>query len=128
MAKNTAKQYAVALYEILKDLPDNQLSSALQKFVALLAKDHKLKQSQKIIEEFVHYAKKQEGIIEIEITAARELDEKIVKKIKNTIGEKVEALIKLDENILGGVKIKTGDKVLDGSLQTQILKLKESII
>jgi F-type H+-transporting ATPase subunit delta len=128
MPKNTPRQYAVALYQTLKDLPDNKLTSALQKFTALLAKDHKLKQANKIIDEFARYAKKQDGVVEIEITAARELDEKILKKIKNSFGEKVEATIRLDENVLGGVKIKMENKILDGSLKTQLNKLKQTLI
>lgn len=128
MRKNTPKQYAVAFYQTLKDLPENKLASALQEFTALLARDRKLKQADKIIDEFIHYAKKQDGLVEIEITAARELDEKTIKKIKSNFGDRVEATVKVDQNILGGIKIKTDDKILDGSLKTQLLKLKESII
>lgn len=128
MRKNTPKQYAVALYQTLKDLPENKLTLALQKFAALLAKDHKLKQANKIIDEFIHYAKKQDGVVEIEITAARELDDKIIKKIKGNFGDKVEAVIKLDEDVLGGIKIKMENKILDGSLKTQLNKLKQTLI
>ena len=128
MRKSTPKQYAVAFYQTLKDLPDNKLTSALQEFAALLAKDCKLKQANKIIDEFVRYVKKQDGVVEIEITAARELDNKTIKKIKGNFGEKVEATVKLDENILGGIKIKTDDKIFDGSLKTQLNKLKQSLI
>jgi F-type H+-transporting ATPase subunit delta len=56
------------------------------------------------------------------------LDEKILKKIKNSFGEKVEATIRLDENVLGGVKIKMENKILDGSLKTQLNKLKQTLI
>lgn len=128
MAKNTPKQYAVALYDTIKNLSEKELSIALKNFVALIAKDHKLKQTNKIIEEFVKYGKKQQGIVEIEITAARELDESVVEKIKKTFGDKVEAKVAVDASILGGIRIKTEDKILDGSLKTQLLKLKESII
>ncbi|EKD43373.1 MAG: F1-ATP synthase, delta subunit [uncultured bacterium] len=128
MAKTSPKQYAVALYEAAKDLSGKELASVLKDFVSIIARDHKLKQAGKIVEEFLHHGKKQEGIMEIEITSARELDDKTVEKIKNSFGDKVEATVKIDEEILGGIKIKTDDKILDGSLKTQLLKLKESII
>jgi len=128
MAKNTPKQYAIALHQITKDLSGKNLDEALKEFVKLLAHDHKLKQAETIISEFVRYAKKTEGINEIEITTAGNLDEKTINKIKQSFGDKVEATIKIDPNILGGIKIKTEDRILDASLKTQLLKLKESII
>lgn len=126
--KNSSKQYAIALYNTLRDISDKQLSSTLKEFAAMIARDHKLSSANKIIEEFIHYAKKQDGVQEIEITSAHELDEKTIAKIKKSIGEKVEAKVKIDESILGGIKIKIEDKILDASLKTQLLKLKESII
>ncbi len=128
MAKNTPKQYAIALHQIVAGLSGKSLDEALKQFVILLARDHKLKQADTIISEFVRYSKKAEGIAEIEITTVGDLDEKTINKIKSSFGDKVEATIKVDPNILGGIKIKTEDRILDASLKTQLLKLKESII
>lgn len=128
MAKSTPKQYAVALYEAAKNLSGKDLNTVIKDFLGIIARDHKMKQINKIVEEFIHHGKKQEGIVQIEITSARELDDATVEKIKKNFGDKVEAVVKIDESILGGIKVKTDDKILDGSLQTQLLKLKESII
>ncbi len=128
MAKNTPKQYAIALHQITSGLSDKSLGEALKQFVLLLARDHKSNQASAIINEFIRYSKKEEGIAEIEITTAGNMDEKTINKIKQSFGEKVEATVKIDPSILGGIKIKTEDKILDASLKTQLLKLKESII
>lgn len=128
MAKNTPKQYAIALHKITTGLSGKNLDEALKQFVILLAKEHKLKQAETIIAEFIKYSKKEEGINEIEITTAGNLDEKTIDNIKKSFGEKVEAVIKIDKTILGGIKIRTEDRILDASLKTQLLKLKESII
>lgn len=128
MAKNTPKQYAIALHQTVQGLQGKKLDEALKEFVKLLAHDHKLKQAETIIAEFVKYSKKVEGINEIEITTVGDLDEKTINKIKQSFGDKVEATIKVDPSILGGIKIKTEDRILDASLKTQLLKLKESII
>lgn len=126
--KTTTRQYAIALYEATKDLSGAKLDKVVAGFVAILARDRKLKQIDKIISDFEHYSKKQQGIAEIEITSARELDKKVIDKIGKIFGENTEAIIKIDESIIGGIKIKTEDKILDGSIKTQLLKLKESII
>jgi len=128
MAKNTPKQYAVALYEITEKLSGAKLSEALTEFVALVGREHKTKQFDKIIKEYESYAKKKEGIVNIDIISARELETKLLNKIMHIFGKNVEAEVTVDESILGGIKIKTEDKILDGSLKTQLLKLKESII
>ncbi|MCX6780196.1 MAG: ATP synthase F1 subunit delta [Candidatus Magasanikbacteria bacterium] len=128
MAKNTPKIYARALLKTISGLSEKDLSKTLKNFVALVAGEHKLKQMPKIIEEFIRLSKKEEGIQEIEITTARELDEKTIEKIKHIFGKDTEATTAIDESLLGGVKIKTGDKILDGSLKTQLNKLKQTLI
>lgn len=128
MAKNTPKIYAIALLKSISGLSEKNLSTTLKNFVALVAREHKLKQMPKIISEFIRLAKKEEGIQEIKIQSARKLDEKTIEKIKQIFGKNVEATNEVDENMLGGVKIKTGDKILDGSLKTQLNKLKQTLI
>ena len=127
MAKNTPKIYAAALLKSIVGLSDKNLSTTLKNFVALVAREHKLKQMPRIINEFVRLAKKEEGIQEIEIQTARKLDEKTIEKIKHIFGKDTEATTEIDESLLGGVKIKTGDKILDGSLKTQLNKLKQTL-
>jgi F-type H+-transporting ATPase subunit delta len=129
MAKKiTNRQLAKALYETLKDLKGSDLKKVLVDFVVILAREHKLKKSSYIIAEYVKYAKAGEGIQEIEITSARELDDRTVNHIKKAFGENTEATIKIDATLLGGVRVKTENKILDASLKTQLLKLKQSII
>ncbi|MBI5221767.1 MAG: ATP synthase F1 subunit delta [Candidatus Magasanikbacteria bacterium] len=128
MAKNTPKIYARALLKSIDGLSGKKLSDTLKHFITLVARDHKLKQMPKILEEFTRLAKKAEGIEEIEIKSARKLEEKTTEKIKNIFGKNVEATTEVDKSILGGVKIKTGDKILDGSLKTQLNKLKQTLI
>jgi len=127
MTKNTNRQYAKALFEATKNLKGEKLYKVLEKFAGILARDHKLKQSKNIIREFVKYIKIGEGIKEIQITTARELDIKTINKIKDVFGNNVEATVSIDPSLLGGVRIRTEDKILDASLQTQLLKLKQII-
>ena len=126
--KSTNKQLAKALFEATKDLKGNDLKKVLNSFVVILAREHKLKKSNYIIAEYVKYAKMGEGIQEIEITTARELDEKTLNHIKKAFGNNTEATVIVDESLIGGIKVKTENKILDASIKTQILKLKQSII
>lgn len=127
MAKKSNSQYAKALYEVTEDLKEDQLDEVLQAFVKILVKDHRLKQANNIIVEFEKYAKEQAGIKEIKITSARELDGSLVEKIKVAFGDKVEEVTSVDESLIGGLKVRVGDKILDGSVKTQLVRLRRSI-
>ena len=125
--KISTKDYAVALHESTQGLKGKDLHEVIHNFVALLAREQKLKQAEKIIAEFVAYAKKQEGIRDISISSAHELDTKAINAIKKSFGEKVEATHVVDESLIAGFVVKTDDKIFDASLQKQLVKLKEKI-
>lgn len=128
MKKITTKQFASALYEITDGLKGEKLNEALRQFVLLLVKYHKLKQGARIIAEFEKYAKKKAGVVEIEITSAHKLSDTTLNRIKKVFGTEVESVEKIDEKLLGGITVKMEDKILDASLKTQLLNLKQSLI
>lgn len=128
MRKKSNFQFAKALYEVTKDLPKAQLPETIQQFVLILQKNNKLKKIDYIIEEFVNYSKKQEGIKMVEIETARKLEPSALNKIKKIFGEKSEITEAINKDLLGGIKIKVDDMVYDASLKTQLLKLKQSLV
>ncbi len=133
MAKISNKQYAEALYEISNELQGKELNNASEMFAKILVRDHKLKQGANIIAEFQSIAKKEAGIVELQITSARELDKKIIEQIKKVFstqggGSDVEATTNVDKNLIGGVKIKLEDKILDASVTTQLKLLKQQLV
>ena len=125
--KKINKQFAEALYEVTKGLKGKDLDQALFSFAELLVRSHKLKQADRIIAEYVKYAKQQEGVVEIEITSAHELDQKTLDQIKQVFGKKVNEQQLVDESILGGVSIKMEDKILDATVKTQLKQLKKAL-
>ena len=125
--KKSNKQFAEALYEVTQGLKGKDLERALLGFAELLVRSHKLKQADRIIEEYIRYAKKQEGVVEIEITSAHQLDQKTIDKIKQVFGDKVNEEQVVDESILGGVSIKMEDKILDATIRTQLRQLKRAL-
>ncbi len=65
------------------------------------------------------------------VVSAVELDADLQTKIQNTLekltGKKVELTASVDPSIIGGIVAKVGDLVLDGSIRTQLARLKGSI-
>jgi len=131
--KITPKQYALALYDSVKDKKDGEVKVALKKFVEVLRNNGDLSKINKIITVFNDIWNEKEGIVEAEITSARELDDKIVKLLNGHIvklsgAEIVKTQEKVDRKILGGVILRYGDKILDASLLRKLNSLKSKIL
>jgi F-type H+-transporting ATPase subunit delta len=126
------KQYALALYESVKGKKDGEVRVVLKKFAAVLKNNGDLSKIKKIIDIFYNIWNEREGIVEAEITSARELDSKIVKLLNNYIvklsgADTVKIQEKVDKKILGGVILRYGDKVVNASLKNRIESLKNFI-
>ncbi len=126
--KNTVTQYAKALYELTHDLKGEKMHAAVAEFVRLLAREHKLKQGERVIAEFIKYAKKMEGVIPLTVITAREMTEKELIKIGNVFSDNAEVTPVVDPAIMGGVVVKTDDVIFDASVKTQVMRLKNSLV
>jgi len=122
------RQYAKILYELTHTLDEKQLDQAMAAFVQVLKKDQAVSLKEKIIHEFEQYAKKQAGTQQITITTARPINKVFLQKVADVFGDNVQTRATVDPAILGGLIIRTEDKILDGSIATQLLKMKTSLL
>jgi len=67
------------------------------------------------------------GVVRPIITSALPLDDARVAEIKASLekstGKKVILTVEIDSSLIGGVVTKIGDKVLDGSVKTQLTRI-----
>ena len=72
------------------------------------------------------------GRIEADVTVAYELPKETVKNLVNAIsgysGKEVEVNVTIDPSIIGGIKTRIGSTVIDGSIQTHLNQIRQSII
>ncbi|MFH1822227.1 MAG: ATP synthase F1 subunit delta [Patescibacteria group bacterium] len=130
--KITPKQYAGSLYDLTVGKNDSQLKDVIKSFINVLLENNDFGKAKKIIEEFEKIWNKEEKTVEAEVTSAKELDNELIKLLKNYIinlfnAKRVNLNNKIDKNILGGVIIKYEDKVIDGSLKTKLRELKNKM-
>lgn len=125
MSKDSAKDYAIALWRATQNADEKQIKEVVKNLSVCLSVNHNLKMSKQIIKEFIAYEKEQNGIVDIKIRSARELDQKTVKQIKLVFGENVESVEAVDKDLIGGLIIQMKDKILDASIKTQLNKLKQ---
>jgi F-type H+-transporting ATPase subunit delta len=71
------------------------------------------------------------NIVRADLVSAVELSEDIIAKIQSALSEQSGKTVKMetrvDPALIGGLVTKIGDTVLDGSVRTQLLSLKESL-
>jgi F-type H+-transporting ATPase subunit delta len=71
------------------------------------------------------------NIVRADLVAAVELPEESIEKIREALSEKtgkeVRMETRVDPALIGGLVTKIGDLVLDGSVRTQLISLKESL-
>jgi len=130
--KVSNKQFAMALYESVKDKKKSEVKTALQNFVVLLNREGAMSRAEQIMKEFVRLFNKEEGIVSAQVKSLNKLDKKsrtqIEKFVQELTGSKsVELSEEEDKEVLGGVVIKYGDKILDGSLRTRLSRLKSEL-
>ena len=127
MKKRTPTQYAEALYEVTNGRTGKDLSAAVQAFVELLRRDRKLSKVHQIAAAFKRYTKKVDGIIELDVTFAREPKKALLKAIEDAFGANVEMTTHVNEDILGGMIVKTEDTILDASVETRLKTLTHTL-
>lgn len=127
--RTTARQLAATLYDLTAKQKDDEIKKTISCFVAYLAKQKRLKDAQKIIENFEEIYNEKNGIIDAQIVSAIKLEAKSLKNIKDFVKKKYQVKevilrVSIDEKIKGGIILKVRDEVIDGSLKGRLSALK----
>lgn len=121
------EQRRMVLQAVLKKL---KLSKVMNSFTVLLFDKGRFGFLASIDEHFQKLADELKGVAHASVISAVELSEDAVSKIKASLstmtGKDVVLDIEQDPGLIGGVVTKIGDLVLDGSIRTQILNMRES--
>jgi len=128
--KITSKQYAIALFELVRDKKGKELEQVLSSFAKILLDRNDHFKRDKIILEFEALWYKEYSIVKVEIESVRKLSQEItgslVEKIKKiTKASDIILSEKINKEIIGGAVIKFNDHILDFSLRTRLRKFKE---
>jgi F-type H+-transporting ATPase subunit delta len=119
--------------EILKDvLNEIQASKLVDTFSRYLLAKRRIDFLPDIERAFNLLLQEKLGRIEADVTAAYELPKETVKNLVNAIsgysGKEVEVNVTIDPSIIGGIKTRIGSTVIDGSIQTHLNQIRQSII
>ena len=107
------------------------LSKVMASFLALLFDKGRIGYLSDIDNFYQNLADELKGIARANLVAATALSSETVEKIRASLSQKTGKEIILDveqdPGLIGGIVTKIGDLVLDGSIKTQLLNMRESL-
>jgi F-type H+-transporting ATPase subunit delta len=100
-------------------------------FLELIAEKHRMPAIFRIRAKFEELYAEETKKLDVNVTSAIELDDKIVRQVGDEIakqtGRDVELSSTVDENVLGGLVLRVGNVVLDASLRNKLEKMRREI-
>ena len=103
----------------------------VQNFLLVLAEKNRADQVAEIHREFERLAAADEGRLEVELTTAMELSDeefgRIVGRIEQASGRRVDATRKVDSDLIGGLVLQAGSLRLDASVRGRLNGLRQQL-
>ena len=100
-------------------------------FLELLAEKHRMPAIFRLRRAFDELWAEENKRLEVTLTSAIELDEKIAKQVGDEIarqtGRQIDLESNVDEDILGGLVLRVGNMVLDASLRSKLERLRKEV-
>ena len=130
--KISNKQYAIALFECLREADKTETKKVIEKFAAILVANNHVSQVEKILKFFNDIYNQEKQVVEAEIISTNPLDASIIKDLKSYIekianARSLEVKESVDKDLLGGMVIRYSDRTIDNSLRTRLLALKTDL-
>ena len=108
------------------------LSAPVTKTLVLLAKSGKLDLIPDLAAAFRERLLAHQNIVRAEVTSAAPLSPEKTKALEESLsrvtGKKVELSVSVDPELLGGVVAKIGSTVYDGSVRTQLARMRQELV
>jgi F-type H+-transporting ATPase subunit delta len=103
----------------------------VRNFLRLLAEKGRAAEIREIASEFEALVAAEEGILDVELTTAQELSDdefqKLVARIEDASGRKVQATRNVDPNLIGGLVLQAGSMRLDASVRGRLERLRHDL-
>ena len=117
---------------IMKISEQYKLNNLLTKFLSFLTVKRRLLFVEKILKNFIEICSKKRGEIVAKLTAAKELNDNEVNKIKEELTKNFSSKIKLqykfDPSLIGGLIIQVGSTMIDTSIKNKLQQLENKMI
>jgi F-type H+-transporting ATPase subunit delta len=108
-----------------------QMGREVRNFIAVLIRHDRLHLFDEIIEEFRHEMNRRQGVSEVEVTTARQLDDAsraaLEAQIAGLTKGRILATFHEDPSLMGGAIVRIGSTVYDGSIRGRLDRLEQEL-
>ena len=116
----------------LAQLLKPELRPQTENLLRLLVQHYRTREIHRIRQEFERLADEASGIVHAAVATAIELDgddrKRFEQALANKLGRKVTVGFSTDPRILGGATIQIGDHLVDGTVRTQLARLRQQLL
>lgn len=106
--------------------------SQVRNFLAVIIGHDRLAELDEILAEYHAVADEQTGLVEAEVTSARDLNDEdraeLESQVERLAGGRVRTTYRQDSALLGGAVVRIGSTVYDGSIRAQLQQLKQRLV
>jgi F-type H+-transporting ATPase subunit delta len=103
----------------------------VESFLFLLVEKDRAGVIDTVNEEFVRLVDEHRGIANAEAVSAEELDggqrQQLQQQLEGATGMKIRLVTRVDAELLGGLVVRVGDRMIDGSVASQLQRIRESL-
>jgi len=118
--------------EVIKEAFSGSISDLALNVASLLASRNSVASLAAIADSFQELVDSEKGVERAEIVSAVELTDEqqkaIIDKLTQMVGKELSVTTHVDESILGGYLAKVGDRLVDGSVKTQLEDMRRELI
>lgn len=131
--KITARKYAQALVEVLKNEKDQKvINEKIQNLIKILVKRKETKTLKRFQQIFKSLWMREKGQLEVKLTLPHKPDDSnklaLIKSLGSALDKEIILNVHIDENVIGGMKIEFEDYVIDGTVSKSLEMLKTNLI
>jgi ATP synthase F1 delta subunit len=103
----------------------------VRNFLLLVAEKGRLAEIDEIVRELERLVAREERVLELELTTAVELSDeeaaRVVRRIEESSGRRVEATRTVDPSLIGGIVVQAGSQRLDASVRGRLDRLRQEL-
>ena len=113
---------------ILKKVFQNNLSTLMHSFIALVVEKGRYRQLVSILGQYIELYKKEMNIISLELVTTNKINDELKQKINQKLGEQENVAFKetIDPSIMGGILIKLNDLQFDATVKKKLNNVRKT--
>lgn len=118
--------------QLLNKVLGDDVAKSVHNFMLLLIDKHRIALIEEIVGEYEALSNQARNIVVAHVTTASPLNQKqqtaLTAKLKAITDKDIQLKTHIDPSIIGGVVVKMGDRLIDGSVTSQIKSLEKQLM